>query len=93
LTDVTKFIFTWITVGGCPCKKCLSLNGKTWADQSIYNPVLVDDLWGPIWDLQNDLPLTHPHCQCFLEVSVWVDMSFDPSLIEFAEELDKCRVI
>lgn len=63
-----KFTFIWHTTWIKPCEKCLRLNGKSWQGQTLYQHVLWDDFEGPIWDLDNDLPLTHPNCKCILEV-------------------------
>lgn len=38
-------------------------------NQDIYQHVLWHPIWGDIWDLDNDEPLTHPNCKCYLEVT------------------------
>lgn len=64
-----KFKFTWHTNWDKPCRVCKSLNGKTFLGTSIYEGILYDPIWGNIWDIYNDTPLTHPHCKCYLEVT------------------------
>ena len=64
-----KFKFTWHTNWDKPCHVCKSLNGNTYLGTNISEGVLYDPIWGNIWDLYNDMPLTHPHCKCYLEVT------------------------
>jgi hypothetical protein len=61
-----KFVFhtTWIDA----CHVCAALDGQTFTDQDLFQHTLWSPIWGDIWDLDNDLPLTHPNCKCRLEV-------------------------
>ena len=63
-----QFTFTFHTSWMEPCKKCQALNGKTFQGQDIFNGTVWDPIWGDIWDVENDLPLTHPNCKCYLDV-------------------------
>lgn len=63
-----RFRFTWHTTWMEPCPKCRRLNGRVWEGQDLYQHVLWDQFEGDIWDLDNDMPLTHPNCKCVLEV-------------------------
>jgi hypothetical protein len=63
-----RFSFVWHTTWTEPCEKCRHLDGKVWTGQSLYQNILYDPFWGDIWDLNNDLPLTHTNCKCVLEV-------------------------
>jgi hypothetical protein len=82
-----RFKFTFHTSWLEPCHKCRTLNGRTFEGTSIYAGVLWDAVWGDIWDIENDLPLTHPNCKCYLEVTYesTLDELLHPSLIETFE--------
>jgi hypothetical protein len=69
-----RFKFTWHTAWMEPCRKCESLNGRTYEGTSIYAGALWDSIWGDIWDIENDLPLTHLNCKCYLEVTYESDL-------------------
>jgi hypothetical protein len=47
---------------------CSRLDGQVFTTQSLYQNILYDPIWGDLWDLENDVPLTHPNCKCHLEV-------------------------
>jgi len=64
-----RFTFTWHTNWLEPCRKCQSLNGKRFEGTSVFDGILYDPIWGNVWDIFNDLPLTHPNCKCYLEVT------------------------
>ena len=72
IVEATSFAFTWHTSWNEPCHKCLQLEGTRWDGVSLSDPVLVDERFGPVWDIQNDVPLTHPNCKCFLEVEAYI---------------------
>jgi len=55
------------------CTKCMQLEGQTWTFPELKGP-LVDPRFGPVYDLDNDAPLTHPNCRCFLEVRPIVEL-------------------
>lgn len=71
--QVVQCRFTWITGGAEPCEKCQSLNGLSWI-QDVNEPVLHDPFFGDLWDLDADMSLMHPSCQCHLLISVEVDL-------------------
>jgi len=48
----------------------MALRGKEWHTQDIHQATLVDPIFGDVWDLNNDRPLTHPNCRCNLEVDI-----------------------
>ncbi len=64
-----KYVFRWYALSDA-CPKCQALNGHEWHDQDIFQEVLWDPFYGNLWDLNQDIPLTHPHCRCQLEVRV-----------------------
>jgi len=68
-----KYTFVWHTLPDeRSCEVCRALDGKTWTDQNLFANVLYDSIWGNVWDLENDMPLTHggegTNCRCNLEV-------------------------
>lgn len=63
-----KFKFVWHTAWLEPCRKCASLDGQEFTNQDLYQHAIFSPIWGDIWDLDNDVPLTHPNCKCHLEV-------------------------
>jgi len=71
--DGVSFIFRWIAFPGC-CRKCSFLNGRIWINQDVFQPVLLDSEFGPIWDLDRDVSLAHPHCKCSLDVEIIVNL-------------------
>jgi hypothetical protein len=78
-----RFKFTFHTSWMEPCNKCRTLNGRTFEGTSIYAGTLWDPVWGDIWDIENDLPLTHPNCKCYLEVTYESDLDelLHPSIV------------
>lgn len=85
--DVITYIFLWHSMGDA-CPKCLSLNGQQWEDQSIYQEVLWDPIWGDIYDLNGAMPMTHPNCRCTVEVRTFMDLRQMDELTEFNGYLD-----
>ncbi len=79
-----RFTFIWHTNWIEPCRKCQSLNGKHFEGTTIYHGVLYDPIWGDVWDITNDIPLTHPNCKCYLEViyESTLEELLNPSKIE-----------
>jgi len=63
-----RFTFIWHTSWQEPCPICRWLNGTVFTDQSLYQHVLFHPIVGALWDLDNDVPLVHPNCKCYLEV-------------------------
>lgn len=62
------------------CKKCMEL-----ADYSFYGvgnlpQVLIHPVYGPVWDLLSDVPLTHDHCRCMLDPYLRVNWSAIPEI-------------
>lgn len=66
---------TWVHADSCPCPICTALDGKQWnlTDAELDGRVLVDESFGPVWNLDLDEPWTHPHCGCFLEAEADLD--------------------
>lgn len=75
-----KYSFTWHTGWLEPCKKCASLDGQVFTDQDLFQHALYSPIWGDLWDLDNDLPLTHPNCKCYLDVQY--DATLDELLLQ-----------
>jgi hypothetical protein len=69
------YTFTWRNLFD-PCKRCYALRGYTWTDADIYDGVLWHPIWGDVWNLDLDLPLTHGgsgiNCKCFLDIQTTV---------------------
>ena len=55
------------------CTKCMQLEGQTWTFPELKGP-LIDSRFGPVYDLDNDEPLTHKNCRCFLEIRPIVEL-------------------
>ena len=81
------YLFTWHTNWACPCKKCQALEGRMYSDVTIYDPYLFDGEFGNIWDIQNDMPLTHENCKCYLEVEAIVKAEDSQAFQELQAEL------
>jgi len=64
-----RFKFTFHTSWAEPCRKCQGLNGQHFEGTSVFDGILYDPIWGNVWDIYNDVPLTHPNCKCYLEVT------------------------
>jgi hypothetical protein len=79
-----QFSFTFHTSWMEPCKKCQALNGRTWHGNELFQGVIYDPIWGDVWDLESDFPLTHPNCKCYLEVTYEATLEelLHPSKIE-----------
>jgi len=71
-TKAISYVFTWHSLSDA-CPKCQMLDGHEWRDQDLFGDVLWDPLFGNLWDLNNDIPLTHSNCRCQLEVKVEFD--------------------
>jgi hypothetical protein len=88
-----SYTFTWISEADA-CEQCQKLNG-TYEGQSIYQHALIHPLYGEVWDLDTDLPLTHGHtginCRCRLEVQVTIDYTKlnMGNLLETAKQFSK----
>ncbi len=67
--DYIEYVFAWHSLSDA-CEKCRHLNGREWRDQDLFGEVLWDSIWGNLWDLNADHPLTHINCRCQLEVRV-----------------------
>jgi len=86
IDEMFKYIFKWNDLSDA-CPKCRSLNGREWRDQDLFGEVLFDVIWGDLWDLNADHPLTHPNCRCQLIVRVEFDWSKWDELQELRETL------
>lgn len=76
------YIFMWHSLTDA-CPKCQMLNGHEWYEQDLFQDILWDPLFGNLWDLNNDIPLTHSHCRCQLEVRVELNLDQLPSMLDF----------
>jgi len=72
------YIFKWNALSDA-CPKCQTLNGREWHDQSIFQGVLWDPIWGNVWNLDADYSMAHGahryNCRCQLAVRVECDWS------------------
>jgi len=54
------------------------LNGRQWTDQDLFQSVLWDQIWGNVWNLDEDHSMAHGehqyNCRCTLEVTVDVHL-------------------
>lgn len=89
LRQCVTFTFTWFAAGPNPCHRCLLLNGRTWTEQTIWQPQLIDATLGAIWDFTIDQSLVHGGaghgCNCILEISFDVDASKLESYQQFTK--------
>lgn len=77
--NAVSFSFHWIAVGDShTCSKCAALNGQT-IEGNPFSRTLDHPQFGPIWDFELDLPLTHGHsyhnCRCQLEAFATIHWS------------------
>jgi hypothetical protein len=74
--DFVTFTFMWHALNDA-CPECANLNGRIFEGQNIYQDTLWDPIWGDVWDMNIDMPLTHggtgAHCRCQLEVQAHFD--------------------
>ncbi|MFA5365900.1 MAG: hypothetical protein WC325_12025 [Candidatus Bathyarchaeia archaeon] len=88
-----SYTFTWISEADA-CEQCKKLNG-TYEGQSLYQHALIHPVYGEIWNLDTDLPLTHGHtginCRCHLIVHVKIDYTKlnMGKLLETSKEFNK----
>lgn len=54
------------------CKICQDLNGQVWETPRLTGVVMHPE-YGPIYDLDADISLTHPNCRCFIEFTPIID--------------------
>ena len=88
---VFQYVFAWHSLSDA-CPKCQALNGQEFHDQDLFQEKLFSVIWGDLWDLNRDIPLTHPNCRCQLEVRV-TDVKFNvDSFVEFARLAEKAGV-
>jgi len=66
---IFQYVFAWHSLSDA-CPKCQSLDGKEFYEQDLFQEKLFSEVWGDLWDLNRDIPLTHPNCRCQLEVRV-----------------------
>jgi len=87
---IFEYVFMWHALSDA-CPVCRGLNGREWRDQDIFQDVLWDPFYGDIWDLNRDIPLTHPNCRCQLEVRVIIHWDNINGLAEFKKALQGLR--
>lgn len=66
LSEAVTYILVWIAHPGA-CRKCLALHGYTWTLQRL-DGILDHPLFGAVYDLTNELELTHPYGHCSIDV-------------------------
>lgn len=73
MSEIFTYTFHWFANPGA-CRKCQALNGRSWTDQDLFAAQLVDPEYGPVWDLNADVSLAHPHCKCRLHVAATLNI-------------------
>ncbi len=81
------FVWRWHTLDEHACEKCLDLDGSEWQTLDL-TPVLVHPFFGDVYDLETDQSLIHPHCRCYLDVDVQVDLEKLPLVANLSKEID-----
>jgi hypothetical protein len=81
------YLFTWHTAWLEPCEKCKRLEGRMYSEYTLESDYIYDGEFGNIWDIQNDMPLTHPNCKCFLEVEIFTAVENAAPFKELAKKL------
>jgi hypothetical protein len=75
---IAGYTFTWHSQATA-CRECSSLNGTVFENQDIFQSRLYSIIWGDVWDLDADKPLTHgntgKNCRCRIDVKVLWDWS------------------
>jgi hypothetical protein len=73
--ELVTYVFKWVTVVDArTCEKCLSLNGKEWRNQDLFQDAIWDEMYAGIWDLNANHSILHPNCRCLLEVTVEIHL-------------------
>jgi hypothetical protein len=84
--------FVWRTyIDDRSCPKCKALDGREYIED-LYEHILVDAQFGPVWDLDRDVSLMHGAsgtCRCRLEgmLDVKIDMTSINELKDIVERL------
>ena len=84
----------WHALGDA-CPECANLSGRIFEGQNIWQDTLWDPIWGDIWDMNIDMPLTHggtgAHCRCQLEVQAHFNWAMleQTGAIAKVEDLEK----
>ena len=71
--ELFSYVFVWFALSDA-CPKCQALNGREYRGQDLFQPVLEDPEFGPVWDLEANESLVHPNCRCHLMVNVSVNL-------------------
>jgi hypothetical protein len=82
--EAITYEILWQTFAADACPKCQMLNGEKWSLKSLTG-TLISQTQGAVYDLDADLPITHPHCRCYVYVVPKVDLENT----EFFKELQK----
>ena len=89
MENAITYVFAWHSLSDA-CLKCQNLNGREWTDQSIFQEMLWDPIWGELWDLWADKSMMHGMsgtCRCQLEVRVELQLE------EWKEYVDLCELL
>jgi len=90
--DFPQEAITYLIVWHCfldACPKCQNLNGYPFVIEGAdLPPTLMHPQYGAVWDLQNDVSLTHLHCRCNIEIFVHVYWDKIPIIYELRQELN-----
>jgi len=79
-SGAVTFTFTWHTASLNPCPKCRALDGHVWVQTTLSGILSTEE--GPVYDLGDDVPLTHIDCKCFLQIDYDIDTSKIPLIQE-----------
>ena len=73
--ELVTYIFRWHTVVDArTCEKCLSLSGKEWRNQDLFQDAIWDEIYAGVWDLNANHSILHPNCRCQLETTVEIHL-------------------
>lgn len=90
--EIINYVFIWHSyLDVKSCRKCVALNGRVFRNQDLFAPVLIDEQFGPIWNLDGNFSLMHGAsgtCRCSLEVIV---ERMDLSCLQFWHDFEKLQ--
>jgi hypothetical protein len=73
------------------CLICSSLNGYKWTETDIYQNTLWSPIWGDVYDLTQDKPITHGgghNCRCDVTTEVKINLQEFTEIKELNEILN-----
>ena len=89
--EAIEYLITWRCYQDA-CPECQSLRDYPFVFEGALPQLLIHPHWGPVWDVVNDVSLTHPNCRCTLEVYVRVDWAKIPEFYELQTVLQQYNI-